>query len=417
MEGERPLQYLNDLKIKNKKVLIRVDMNVPLDKNQNITDDNRIRAVLPTLNYALDENAKVILCSHIGRPKGKVVPELSLAPVARRLSRLLQKEVKLAPDCVGPEVKKMIEAMRPGDIVLLENLRFHPEETKNDDDLGRQLASLADIYVNDAFAVAHRAHASVVAVAKFAQEVAAGFLMKDELKFFHQSLESPARPLVAVIGGSKVSGKLEALENLLEHVDKMVIGGAMANTFLKGVNYYVGQSLVEEDLVSVANCLMRKAKEKEVKLYIPVDCVVAPNMDPQAETKITPIQEVPRDWMILDIGPATSMLYAEVLQNAKTIIWNGPMGAFEMDAFSRGTMAMVQAVANSYALTIVGGGDTDVAVHKAGETSKISYISTGGGAFLALLEGSQLPGVAALDGRFALEPQERPDSCIPKSFG
>lgn len=411
------MQYLNDLKIKNKKVLIRVDVNVPLDKNQNITDDNRIRAVLPTLNYALDENAKVILCSHIGRPKGKVVPELSLAPVARRLSRLLQKEVKLAPDCVGPEVKKMIEAMQPGDIVLLENLRFHPEETKNNDDFGRELAALADIYVNDAFAVAHRAHASVVAVAKFAPEVAAGFLMKDELKFFHQSLESPARPLVAVIGGSKVSGKLEALENLLEHVDKMVIGGAMANTFLKGVNYYVGRSLVEEDLVSVANCLMRKAKEKEVKLYIPVDCVVAPSMDPQAETKITPIQEVPRDWMILDIGPATSMLYGEVLQNAKTIIWNGPMGAFEMDAFSRGTMAMVQAVANSYALTIVGGGDTDVAVHKAGETSKISYISTGGGAFLALLEGSQLPGVAALAGRFVIEPQERPDSCIPKSIG
>jgi phosphoglycerate kinase len=408
------LQYLNDLKIKNKKVLIRVDMNVPLDKNQNITDDNRIRAILPTLNYALDENAKVILCSHIGRPKGKVVPELSLAPVARRLSRLLQKDVKLAPDCVGPEVIKLIEAMKPGDIVLLENLRFHPEETKNNDDFGKELAALADIYVNDAFAVAHRAHASVVAVAKFAKEVAAGFLMKDELKFFHQSMESPARPLVAVIGGSKVSGKLEALENLLEHVDKMVIGGAMANTFLKGVNYYVGQSLVEEDLVSVANCLMRKAKEKEVKLYIPVDCVVAPSMDPQAETKITPIQEVPRDWMILDIGPATSLLYAEVLHNAKTIIWNGPMGAFEMDAFSRGTMAMVQAVANSYALTIVGGGDTDVAVHKAGETSKISYISTGGGAFLALLEGSQLPGVAALDGRFVIEPHERPDSCLPK---
>jgi phosphoglycerate kinase len=408
------LQYLNDLKIKNKKVLIRVDVNVPLDKNQNITDDNRIRAILPTLNYALDENAKVILCSHIGRPKGKVVPELSLAPVARRLSRLLQKEVKLAPDCVGPEVKKLIEGMKPGDIVLLENLRFHPEETKNNDDFGKELAALADIYVNDAFAVAHRAHASVVAVAKFAKEVAAGFLMKDELKFFHQSMERPARPLVAVIGGSKVSGKLEALENLLEHVDKMVIGGAMANTFLKGVNYYVGQSLVEEDLVSVANCLMRKAKEKEVKLYIPVDCVVAPSMDPQAETKITPIQEVPRDWMILDIGPATSLLYAEVLHNAKTIIWNGPMGAFEMDAFSRGTMAMVQAVANSYALTIVGGGDTDVAVHKAGETSKISYISTGGGAFLALLEGSQLPGVAALDGRFVIEPHERPDSCLPK---
>jgi phosphoglycerate kinase len=411
------LRYLNDLDIRNKRLLIRVDMNVPLDKNQNITDDNRIRSVLPTINYALDENAKVILCSHVGRPKGKVVPELSLAPVARRLSRLLQKEVKLAPDCVGPEVKKMIAAMKPGDILLLENLRFHPEETKNSDDFGKELAALADIYVNDAFAVAHRAHASVVAVAKYAPQVAAGFLMKDELKFFHQSMESPARPLVAVIGGSKVSGKLEALENLLDHVDKMVIGGAMANTFLKSVDYYVGNSLIEEELVSVANCLMRKAKDKGVRLYIPVDCVVATTLDPQAETKITPVQEVPRDWMILDIGPATSLLYSEVLQNAKTIIWNGPMGAFEMDAFSRGTMAMVQSVANSYALTIVGGGDTDVAVHRAGESSKISYISTGGGAFLALLEGSRLPGVAALEGKFVLEPLERLDSCIPRNLG
>ena len=411
------MRYLNEMDIKNKKLLIRVDMNVPLDKNQNITDDNRIRSVLPTINYALDENAKVILCSHVGRPKGKVVPELSLAPVARRLSRLLQKEVQLAPDCVGPEVEKMIGRMKPGGILLLENLRFHPEETKNNDAFGKELAALADIYVNDAFAVAHRAHSSVVAVAKYAKEVAAGFLMKDELKFFHQSLESPARPLVAVIGGSKVSGKLEALENLLDHVDKMVIGGAMANTFLKGVNYYVGNSLVEEDLVSVANCLMRKAKDKGVKLYVPVDCVVAAVPDPQAETKITPVQEVPKDWMILDIGPATSLLYSEVLQNAKTIIWNGPMGAFEMDAFSRGTMAMVHSVANSYALTIVGGGDTDVAVHRAGESSKISYISTGGGAFLALLEGSQLPGVAALEGKFVLEPQERLDSCLPEALG
>ena len=411
------MRYLNEIDIKNKKLLIRVDMNVPLDKNQNITDDNRIRSVLPTINYALDENAKVILCSHMGRPKGKVVPELSLAPVARRLSRLLQKEVLLAPDCLGPEVEKMIGRMKPGGILLLENLRFHPEETKNNDTFGKALAALADIYVNDAFAVAHRAHASVVAVAKYAQEVAAGFLMKDELKFFHQSLESPARPLVAVIGGSKVSGKLEALDNLLDHADKMVIGGAMANTFLKGANYYVGNSLVEEDLVSVANCLMLKAKDKGVKLYLPVDCVVATVMDPQAETKITPVQEVPKDWMILDIGPATSLLYSEVLQNAKTIIWNGPMGAFEMDAFSRGTMAMVQSVANSYALTIVGGGDTDVAVHRAGESSKISYISTGGGAFLALLEGSQLPGVAALEGKFVLQPQVRLDSCLPEALG
>ena len=408
------MQYLNDLNIKNKRLLIRVDLNVPLDTNLNITDDNRIRGVLPTINYALDENAMVILCSHMGRPRGKVVPSLSLAPVARRLSRLVQKEVLLAPDCIGPEVKKMIQAMKPGDILLLENLRFHPEEEENDDAFGQELAELADIYINDAFAVGHRAHASVVAVAKYAKECAAGFLMKDELKFFHQSMENPARPLVAIIGGAKVSGKLAALENLLNHVDKMIIGGAMANTFLKSINNEVGKSRVEDDLVSVAHCLMGKAKDLGVKLYLPIDCVVADSFNPQAETKITTVQEVPKDWLILDIGPATSLLYSEALQNAKTIIWNGPMGAFEMDAFSRGTMAMVQSVANSYALTIVGGGDTDVAVHKAGETSKISYISTGGGAFLELLEGNRLPGVLALEQRFEMDANEKPDSCIPK---
>jgi phosphoglycerate kinase len=407
-------QYLNDLDIKNKRLLIRVDLNVPLDNNLNITDDNRIRGILPTVNYALDENAMVILCSHMGRPKGKVVPKLSLAPVARRLSRLVRKEVQLAPDCVGPEVQEMIKAMKPGDILLLENLRFHPEEEKNDEAFGRALAELADIYINDAFAVAHRAHASVVAVARYAKECAAGFLMKDELKFFNQSMENPARPLVAIIGGSKVSSKLAALENLLNHVDKMIIGGAMANTFLKGINFDIGNSMMEEDLVSVAYCLLKKARDLGVKLYIPMDCVVADRFDPMAETKITTVQEVPKGWMILDIGPATSLLYSEALQNAKTIIWNGPMGAFEMDAFSRGTMAMVQAVANSYALTIVGGGDTDVAVHKAGESSKISYISTGGGAFLELLEGNQLPGVLALEGRFDPQPKIEADTCLPK---
>ena len=394
------MRYLNELDIKNKRLLIRVDFNVPLDKNLNITDDNRIRGVLPTINYALDENAKVILCSHLGRPKGKVVDEFSLAPVARRLSRLIRKEVKLAPDCVGLQVKTMIEGMKSGEIILLENLRFHPEEEKNDEAFGRALAELCDIYIDDAFAVAHRAHASVVAVAKYAQVSAAGFLMKDELKFFHQSMENPARPLVAVIGGSKVSSKLGALENLLTHVDKMVIGGAMANTFLKSLHNEVGKSLVEENLVGMATDLMKKAKDQGVKFYLPVDCVIGSIFDAQAETKTTTVQEVPEGWMILDIGPATSLLYSEVLQNAKTIIWNGPMGAFEMEPFSQGTMAMVQVMANSKALTIVGGGDTDVAVHKAGESSKISYISTGGGAFLELLEGKQLPGISALENIF-----------------
>jgi phosphoglycerate kinase len=391
------VQYLNELDIKNKKLLIRVDFNVPLDKNLNITDDNRIRGVLPTINYALDESAKVILCSHLGRPKGKLVPEMSLAPVAHRLSTLVQKEVQLAPDCVGPEVKKMAEGMKPGDILLLENLRFHPEEEKNDEAFGRALAELCDIYINDAFAAAHRAHASVAAVVKYAKASAAGFLMKDELKFFHQSMENPVRPLVAVIGGAKVSSKLGALENLLTRVDKMVIGGAMANTFLKGAGNDIGKSLVEDDLVSRSRNIIEKAKGLGVKLYLPVDCLVGDKFEAQAKTRITTVQEVPQDWMILDIGPATSLLFSEVLENAGTIIWNGPMGAFEMEAFSKGTMAMVHSLASSKALTVVGGGDTDMAVHKAGEADRISYISTGGGAFLELLEGKQLPGILALE--------------------
>ena len=391
------MQYLNELDLKNKRLLIRVDFNVPLDKSLNITDDNRIRGVLPTINYALDKKAKVILCSHLGRPKGKPVPEMSLAPVARRLSSLVQKEVQMAPDCVGPEVKRMAEEMKPGDILLLENLRFHPEEEKNDEAFGRALAELCDIYINDAFAAAHRAHASVAAVVKYAKVSAAGFLMKDELKFFHQSMENPVRPLVAVIGGAKVSSKLGALENLLTRVDKMVIGGAMANTFLKGAGNEVGKSLVEDDLLSRSQNIIEKAKGLGVKLYLPVDSVVGDKFEAQAETRITTVQEVPKDWMILDIGPATSLLFSEVLENAGTIIWNGPMGAFEMEAFSKGTMAMVRSLAGSKALTVVGGGDTDVAVHKAGESARISYISTGGGAFLELLEGKQLPGILALE--------------------
>lgn len=391
------MQYLNELDIKNKKLLIRVDFNVPLDKNLDITDDNRIRGVLPTISYALDKKAKVILCSHLGRPKGKPVPEMSLAPVARRLSSLIKKEVQMAPDCVGPEVNKMVEGMKPGDILLLENLRFHPEEEKNEEAFGRDLAELCDIYVNDAFAAAHRAHASVAAVVNYAKVSVAGFLMKDELKFFHQSMENPVRPLVAVIGGAKVSSKLGALENLLTRVDKMVIGGAMANTFLKGAGNEVGKSLVEDDLLGRSRDILEKAKRLGVKLYLPVDAVVGDNFEARAETRITTVQEVPPDWMILDIGPATSLLFSEVLENAGTIIWNGPMGAFEMEPFSKGTMAMVRSLAGSKALTVVGGGDTDVAVHKAGESARISYISTGGGAFLELLEGKQLPGILALE--------------------
>jgi phosphoglycerate kinase len=391
------MKNISDLDIKGKKVLIRVDFNVPMDDQGNITDDIRIRGVLPTLNHALDEHARIIICSHLGRPKGQRQEKFSLAPVAKRLSRLLDKDIKLAPDCIGPEVEAMVDAMQPGDVLLLENLRFHAAEQENDPQFAAQLAKLAEVYVNDAFAVAHRAHASVVGVVEYFDQCGAGFLLQKEMDFFHRSVSDPLRPLVAIVGGAKVSSKLGALRNMMDRVEKMIIGGAMANTFLKAMGYEVGQSKVEDDLLETANELRAKARDKGVKFYLPVDCIVADQFDPRAETKRTTVQEVPKNWMILDIGPATTMLFGEALEDARTIIWNGPMGAFEMDAFSRGTMAMVQKVASSHALTIVGGGDTDVAVHRAGESGNISYISTGGGAFLMLLEGKALPGVEALE--------------------
>lgn len=393
------MKNIRDIDIKEKKVLIRVDFNVPLDEQGNITDDTRIRGVLPTINHALDEQAKVIIISHLGRPDGKRQEKFSLAPVAKRLSRLLEKEVKLAPDCIGPEVEALVGQMAAGDILLLENLRFHNEEKKNDPEFCKQLAKLADVYINDAFAVAHRAHASVVGVVDYFQECAAGFLLQKEMDYFNRSVGNPSRPLVAIVGGAKVSSKLGALRNMIDRVDKMIIGGAMANTFLKAQGHEVGASKVENDLLETAVELIAKAKKQGVKLYLPVDCIVADRFDPKAATKRTTTQEVPKSWMILDIGPASTMLFGEALEDARTIIWNGPMGAFEMDAFSRGTMAMVQKLASSHALTIVGGGDTDVAVHRAGESSNISYISTGGGAFLMLMEGKVLPGVAALENK------------------
>ncbi len=390
------MQNIKDLDIKGKTLLIRVDFNVPLDEQGNITEDTRIRGVLPTINHALDENAKIVICSHLGRPKGQHQEKFSMAPAAKRLSRLINKEVKLAPDCIGSEVKATVEAMQPGEVLLLENLRFHKEEQENDVEFSRQLAEMGEIYINDAFAVAHRAHASVVGVTKFFEQCAAGFLLQKEMDYFNRSVGNPSHPLVAIIGGAKVSSKLGALRNLMDRVDKMIIGGAMANTFMKAIGYEVGTSRVEDDLIDTAKELMKKAKQQGVKLYLPVDCIVADTFDARADSYRTTAQEVPKSRMILDIGPATTMLFTEALENARTIIWNGPMGAFEMDAFSRGTMAMVHSVAASHALTIIGGGDTDVAVHKAGEADNISYMSTGGGAFLMLMEGKTLPGVAAL---------------------
>jgi phosphoglycerate kinase len=391
------VKFIDEIDLRGKRVLFRLDFNVPMDGSLNITDDTRIRTVLPTLNFALDEGAKVIIMSHLGRPKGKVVSEMSLAPVAKRLTRLLGKDVRMLKDCIGDEVKRAVAELQPGDVLLLENLRFHPEETANDETFAKKLAGFCDVYIDDAFGNAHRSHASNVGITKFVPICGAGFLIKKELNYFKKMVDKPARPFVAIIGGSKVSGKMEALSNLITKVDKMIIGGGMAFTFLKAMGYNIGKSIVEDDLIPMAHEVMAKAKELGVKFYLPIDCVIAENKSAEAESKIAPVQEINANWLGLDIGPATITLFAQALGNAKTIVWNGPMGVFEIDAYSRGTSSLAHNVANSYALTIVGGGDTDVAVHKTGESDKITYISTGGGASLQLLEGKALPAIEALE--------------------
>ncbi len=390
---------IEDLHLYNKRVIVRADFNVPLDDSLQVADDTRIRSTLPTINRAIDEGAKVILCSHLGRPKGRFDPKLSLAPVAKRLQRWLGKDVVFAPDCVGPSVEKLVARMKPGDVLLLENLRFHPGEEKNDDDFSRALASLGDVYINDAFGAAHRAHASIVGIPKFIKESAAGYLLKKEIEYLEGAVENPIRPFVAILGGAKVSGKIGVIENLGKKVDKVIIGGGMAFTFIKAMGLEIGNSLVENDMLDFARGVQEHAFSRGVKFYLPVDCVVAASREPGAETKIVPVQEIPKDWYALDIGPASVKLFTEAVQNAKTILWNGPMGVFEIDAFARGTMAMAHAVANAYALTIVGGGDTALAVHRAGESESMSFISTGGGAALELLEGKPLPGLVALPDR------------------
>ena len=390
------MKYIDELDIHKKRVLCRFDFNVPMDENCSITDDRRIKAALPTINYALDEKAKVIIISHLGRPKGQVVEKMSLRPVARRLERLLDKEIVMAKDCIGDDVGSLIDTMKTGSVLLLENLRFHPGETANDDEFAKKLAAFADVYVDDAFGNAHRTHASNVGITRFVKESCAGFLMRKELTYLDRAMDHPARPLVAIVGGSKVSDKLIVLKNLIHKVDKMIIGGGMAFTFIKSLGYEVGKSLVDEELLGEARHTIEMAKEANVKLYLPFDCIIAEKMDDKAETKNVPIQEINPNWIGLDIGPATIKLFEEVLSNARTIIWNGPMGVFEMDKFSRGTFAMARMVAGSHALSIVGGGDTDVAIHKAGESDNISYISTGGGAFLQLTQGNVLPAIEAL---------------------
>lgn len=391
------MKTLRDIELTGKKVLVRVDFNVPMNDAGEITDDLRIRTVLPTLRYLLEQKARVIVCTHMGRPKGQRVEKYSLAPAAAYLANLLGQPVPLAPDCIGPEVATAVAALQDGQILMLENLRFHPEEEKNDPEFSRQLASVADVYVNDAFAVSHRAHASVVGVTLHVREKAAGFLLQKEVEYFHRSIDAPQRPLVAIVGGAKVSGKLEALRNMLGRVDKMIIGGAMANTFLKSQGYGVGASKVEDDLLTTADALLRQAREKNIKVYLPVDVIVADRFAPDAVCKQVTVQDIPDNWMALDIGPASVVCFNEVLADAKTIVWNGPMGAFEMAAFARGTMAMAHTVAASHALSVTGGGDSNAAIAQSGEADNISYMSTGGGAFLEMMEGKILPGVKALD--------------------
>lgn len=391
------MQTLRNIDITGKQILARVDFNVPMDDNLNITDDIRIRMALPTIRYILDKGGRLILCSHLGRPKGSRIEKFSLSPVAKCLGEHLNQKVKLAPDCIGAEVEKLVAGLKDGEILLLENLRFHKGETENNPDFARQLGSLADVYINDAFAVSHREHASVVGAPVHAQIKAAGFLLEAEMEYFHKSMDAPVRPLVAIVGGAKVSSKLGALENMLEKVDSMIIGGAMANTFLKSIGINVGASKTEDDLLDTAKKFIQEAEGKSIKLYFPIDFVVADSFSAEAVSKIVTYKDIPKSWMALDIGPASTLLFQEALTDAGTIVWNGPMGAFEMDAFARGTMALCRTVAASQALSITGGGDSNAAVKKSGESKNISFMSTGGGAFLMLMEGKTLPGVDILD--------------------
>lgn len=391
------MKTLNEIDVSGKKVLVRVDFNVPLDDHQIIGDDTRIRFVLPTLAHLLDQGAKVIIGSHLGRPKGKPESALSLKPVARRLEELLNVPVAMADDCVGEAVTGKVDALEPGEILLLENLRFHPGESENDDAFARALGALCDVYVNDAFAVCHRKNASVEAITAHVPVCAAGFLLEKELKAFESALGTPRRPLTAIVGGAKVSSKLAALYNMMDIVDTLIVGGAMANTFLKARGVGVGASKVEDDLLDEAKKIMAEAEARKIGWYLPVDVVVADRIDLQADRFPVAVDAIPDDYLALDIGPDTVRLYNEVLSSAQTILWNGPMGIFEMAPFAAGTQSIAKSLAASDAFSIVGGGDTVAAVHSAGVADNISYISTGGGAFLMLMEGKLLPAVVALE--------------------
>jgi phosphoglycerate kinase len=390
-----PIRTVTEMELEGKRVFIRVDFNVPQDEKGSITDDTRILLSLPTLQFAMKTGGRVILASHLGRPKGKRDLKYSLAPVAGRLSQLLGQRVDLAKDCIGEEVRKQIEGMREGEALLLENLRFHPEEEKNEEAFSKGLASLCDVYIDDAFGAAHRAHASTEGMTRFVKAIGAGFLMMKEIESLEKALVNPEKPYVAIMGGAKVSDKIGVIQNLLDKVTCLLIGGGMAYTFLKAQGFQVGKSLLEEDQIGLALKILEKAKGK-IKFLLPSDHVAAERMDARAKTKIVRNEGIPADWVCLDIGPETVKSFSEEIRSAKTVVWNGPMGVFEMEPFSHGTFAIAKAIADSTAFSIVGGGDSVAAVNKAGVADHIGHISSGGGASLEFLEGRKLPGIEAL---------------------
>ncbi len=389
---------IKDIDLQGKKVLARCDFNVPMDENQNITDNTRIVAALPTIKYLLEQNCKIILCSHLGRPKGEFKPEFSLKPVAKELSRLLGKEVIMAKDVIGEDAKSKAKDLKPGEIMLLENVRFHREETDNEPVFAKNLASLAEVFVNDAFGTAHRAHASTAGVADYLPAVS-GFLIEKELKFLGEALNKPVRPFIAILGGSKVSDKIGVIESLIEKVDILIIGGGMSYTFIKAMGYDVGRSICENDKLDLAREIMEKAKAKNVELVLPEDIVVAKEFSKDSESKTVPITSFPADWEGVDIGEKTREKYAKIIRTGKTIVWNGPVGVFEFDKFAKGTNYIAKILSEVDATTIIGGGDSASAVEKAGLADKMTHISTGGGASLEFLEGKKLPGIECLEGK------------------
>lgn len=391
------MKGLDDVKFSGQRVFLRADFNVPINKEGKVTDDTRIRATLPTIQKILKDGGRLVLASHLGRPKGKPNPEFSLKPVTETLADLLSMKVPLAPDCIGDETYKMVESLKEGELLMLENLRFHPEEEKNDPEFARALAKGMDIYVNDAFAVSHRAHASVHAIVRFVPECVAGYQLQQELDYYHRALEAPKRPVGFIIGGAKVSTKIGVLEHLIPRCDVMIIGGAMANTFLKALGKPVGRSLIEEEYLETARKFLEKAKEKGAEVLLPEDVIVAPSAEaePEACSKVM-VDNVSDDAMIFDVGDITIARWCDAISKCKTIVWNGPVGMFEKPQFAKGTMDLARFIASLDALTVAGGGDTVSAINKAGTYDKMGYVSTGGGAFLEMLEGKELPGVGAL---------------------